>query len=122
MGKSFTADQIKKRNSMINKKKKEHIKIEMEDFHMSRAKEIIGLVEEEDDYLDDKFYSKGTYVYVKPTASGVKDSYPAANWINNETKVKLLDDAVQGTLDVSDVELEDGTEESIYGFNIVGEA
>ena len=66
-----------------------------------------------------EYLSAGTRVWVKPTGSGVRDSYPAANWITNAKQVTLLEDAPnEGTLDVIDVRLDDGSEESIYDFNI----
>ena len=68
-------------------------------------------------------FEKGTTVVVKPTASYLKKTYPAANWIQHETKVKLLDYAPhENTLDVVDVKLPNGKEESIYDFNIVRKA
>lgn len=63
-------------------------------------------------------YSKGQRVVVKPTAPGVRDSYPAANWLREPSPVTLLEGCLKGTLDVVDVQLEDGTRESVYAFNI----
>jgi len=66
-----------------------------------------------------EYLSAGTRVLVTPTGEGSKSSYPAANWITGPTKVTLLEDAPnEGTLDVLDVRLDDGREESIYDFNI----
>lgn len=89
---------------------------------MSKAMEIVNMMEQEEEEDDTKYYDKGTYVMVRPTGKSVQAEYPAAKWLKKEQKVKLLDDAVEGTADVFDVELEDGTEESVYGFNIFGEA
>ena len=59
---------------------------------------------------------KGSRVVIGPCGTHA----PAAKWIKNEQVVTLLEDAITGTWDVFDVRLEDGTEESIYGFNIKG--
>ena len=62
----------------------------------------------------------GTRVTVKPTASGLIESYPAAKWLTEEMEVTLKDYAPNAnTLDVIDVVLPDGREESIYDFNII---
>lgn len=63
-------------------------------------------------------YRTGQKVVVKQTADGVRNSYPAANWLINPTTVTLLEDCLSGTLDVVNVQLEDGTKESVYSFNI----
>jgi hypothetical protein len=69
-------------------------------------------------------YQPGTRVKIKPTASGLKRSYPAANWITQTTTIVTLKDYAPNsqTLDVLDVTLADGREESIYDFNIIGRA
>lgn len=70
----------------------------------------------------DTMISAGSYVFVEPTAPGLQASYPAAKWLKNKMKVRLIDDAPNsGTLDVLNVELPDGRQESIYDFNIVDE-
>jgi len=62
----------------------------------------------------------GSFIKVIRTGPGIQKNYPAANWIKTTEIVRLIDDAPnEGTLDVLDVELEDGTEKSIYDFNIV---
>lgn len=63
-------------------------------------------------------YREGQRVIVKPTSPGVRKSYPAANWLTKPTVVTLLEHSPKGTLDVIDVQLADGTEESVYSFNI----
>lgn len=64
--------------------------------------------------------SKGTRVTVRPTAPGLRRSYPAADWINQVQTVTLLEDAPHaGTLDVIDVTDNRGQEETIYDFNIM---
>jgi len=64
---------------------------------------------------------EGTMIWVEPTGEGLKESSPAANWIEERQRVKLLEYAPnQGTLDVIDVELSDGTQDTIYDFNIAG--
>jgi len=69
-------------------------------------------------------YPKGTIVRVRITASGLRRSYPAANWLTGERSVTLLEDAPgEGTLDVLDVSTVINGErvtESIYDFNIIG--
>ena len=63
--------------------------------------------------------NKGSKVILDPTVNALKETYPAANWITDTVTATLLEDCVVGTLDVFDVKTEDGSEESIYGFNIV---
>lgn len=63
-------------------------------------------------------YAKGQRVVVKPTPSGIRESYPAANWIEAPTTVTLLEGCEKGALDVVDVELKDGTQDSVYAFSI----
>lgn len=64
-------------------------------------------------------YNKGDRVVVEPTAPALQATYPAANWLTQQTTVTLKEPAVSGTLDVVDVEAEGQTDPSIYGFNIV---
>jgi hypothetical protein len=64
---------------------------------------------------------KGTQVRVTITGAGLRASYPAADWLTGERVVTLIDDAPFGqTLDVIDVRLPDGSEQSVYDFNIRG--
>lgn len=64
------------------------------------------------------YIEEGTKVRVRPTPEGSKKSYPAANWIKTPETVTLLEGAAPGALDVVDVRRADGSEESIYAFNI----
>ena len=67
------------------------------------------------------FLKAGTLIVVKPTAPGIRQSYPAADWVKSETIVRLKEDAPnENTLDVLDVEPVDGDDPnlSIYDFNI----
>lgn len=65
------------------------------------------------------YFEKGDIVTVEPVGAYYKSNneYPAAHWIEKDTEVELLEDAISGTLDVFDVKV-NGKEESIYGFNI----
>ena len=70
-----------------------------------------------------KGFEAGTRVIVEPTRAGSKRSLPAANWVTSRRVVTLNEYAPNaGTLDVLDVTLSDGSEESIYDMNIVGKA
>lgn len=65
---------------------------------------------------------KGTRVLAVATMKGCRKSLPAANWIVDREYVTLLEDCPEGrTLDVVDVRRADGTEESVYSFNVTGE-
>ena len=87
----------------------------------SELREMIR--EEIENILVEKHIPAGSYIWVEPTPKGMKNSYPATKWLVKKMKVKLIDDAPnQGTLDVLDVELPDGSEESIYDFNIIKKA
>jgi len=100
--------------NIINLARENKIKIDYRVDNLYEAKEAFVLKEG---------FEPGTFVLVKPTASGLQASYPAAKWLTKEMVVKLLDYApFDGTLDVLDVELADGTEESVYDFNIVKKA
>jgi aspartate carbamoyltransferase regulatory subunit len=67
-----------------------------------------------------KWIKKGSFVLVEPTGIGLKESYPATNWLKIKSIVKIMEDAPhQGTLDVIDIKLPTGKVESIYDFNIV---
>jgi hypothetical protein len=48
-------------------------------------------------------FNKGNKVTVRPTSEGSRKSYPAANWITKPCYVILAEDAIEGTLDVFDV-------------------
>ena len=63
-------------------------------------------------------FNAGDEITVHPTPPGIRKSGPAANWIKEPTKVTLTEDAISGTWDVFDVLLDDGSTQSIYGFNI----
>jgi hypothetical protein len=65
--------------------------------------------------------SAGQVVTVNPTPKSIRREHPAANWITQPTRVKMLDDSPhQGTLDVADVEvIATGKKASVYDFNIV---
>jgi hypothetical protein len=69
---------------------------------------------------------KGTRVLVRLTPSGLQGSYPAANWLNRyfhngKRHVTLLECAPhEGTLDVLNVRDDNGNEDTIYDFNIIG--
>ncbi len=69
---------------------------------------------------NNKPINAGTYVMVQPTPIALQSSYPATKWLKNKMKVKLIDDAPNhNTLDVLYVELPDGSQETIYDFNIM---
>jgi hypothetical protein len=62
----------------------------------------------------------GCFVLVEPTAPGLRDSYPAANWLTGPQVVCLLETAPDcNSLDVVDVVTSSETENSVYSFNIV---
>jgi predicted Zn-ribbon and HTH transcriptional regulator len=70
------------------------------------------------DLSESRGLEPGTWVEVKPTPSGLRASYPAANWITQNRAVRLADYAPNTkSLDVIDVEFRGG-DESIYDFNI----
>ena len=69
-------------------------------------------------------YLKGATVIVIPSAENVKKSYPAANWIKEQIRVTLGEDAPsENTVDVIDaVQVGTNIVNTIYSFNIVGYA
>lgn len=82
--------------------------------------------EEEDEEEDEdgrERFEAGERVRVVPTPEGIRESGPAAAWLDaGEQIVTLNEDACAGGWDVYGVTREDGSEETIYGFNIAGRA
>ena len=81
--------------------------------------ELFTEPEPDEDEDEPAMIPAGTRVIVTPTALGLVTSYPAATWLTSSQSVTLLEDCPNATLDVIDVRLDDGTEESVYSFNVV---
>lgn len=61
----------------------------------------------------------GKQVTIEPTPTELQNLYPAANWLDSEMTVTLLQPAPnKGTIDVLSVRTPDGEEKEIYDFNI----
>jgi len=102
------------RSSGVPSSKWAHGEIACEDLNFSRVRlmdredaEKVGFV-----WLREHF-RKGEVVRVKPNPTG-----DCNKWLTAPQPVKLLEDASCGGWDVYDVELSDGQEVSLYGFNI----
>lgn len=63
----------------------------------------------------------GDAVLVIPTPELNRKALPEANWIEEKTRVTLKNPVTKGTLEGADVELQDGSTQKIYGFNIMDE-
>lgn len=62
---------------------------------------------------------KDTTVVVMPTPPALRTSLPAANWIEQDIPVRLMENCPsEDTLDVIDVE-HNGKVKSIYAFSVV---